>query len=101
MIMSFFLNKATVFHASGNATAQAAAFFVITAFGLYVLQNSVIYLLAERWQWPRQLTDLVRRSVGMPNNTTEILLKNGAKAAGTVVSLVWNYIMYKRVVFQI
>lgn len=101
MVISFFLNKATVFHAGGDATTQAIGFFVVTAFGLYVLQNSVIYLLAQRLRWPRRMLDYFRGRLGLPSLSTELVLKNGAKVAGTIVSLAWNYILYKQVVFRI
>ncbi len=101
MVISFFLNKSAVFRAGGEPGFQALSFFLITAFGLYVLQNCVIYLLAQRWRWPRQLVNLFRQRVGLQRPGTEFILKNGAKAAGTLVSLTWNYFMYKQVVFNI
>lgn len=101
MVISFFLNKSAVFHADGESGFQAASFFLITAFGLYVLQNSVIYVLAQRWRWPRQLVNLIRSRLGLRRPSTDFILKNSAKVAGTLISLTWNYIMYKQVVFRI
>jgi putative flippase GtrA len=34
------------------------------------------------------------------NGHDEFLIKNAAKAAGTVLSLAWNFIMYKKVIFK-
>lgn len=103
MVFSFFANRQEVFLAgrSGDPVAQALLFFLVTGFGLYVLQTGVLYLLLYKWQWPTRLVDWVLRVSG-PKQTpaVDVVLRNGAKAAGTVVSLIWNFFMYKYVVFR-
>lgn len=99
MVFSFFVNRSFVFYGHGNELVQAALFFGVTAFGLYVLQNGVIYLLAERLKWPRRLAILLTRSRHIPLES-EFVLKNGAKLVGTIVSLTWNYLLYGRIVFR-
>lgn len=99
MTFSFFANRNFVFSGHGNEAEEALLFFGITAFGLYVLQNGVIYLLTSGWDWPRKVTARFTASHHVPLET-DFVLKNGAKVAGTVLSLTWNYIMYGRVVFH-
>lgn len=103
MVFSFFANRQEVFLAgrSGDPVAQAVLFFLVTGFGLYVLQTGVLYLLLYRWQWPTLLVDWVLR-VSSPKQSPaeDLVLRNGAKAAGTIVSLIWNFFMYKYVVFR-
>src|SRR5476651_2193275 len=46
MIFSFIANRKVVFKGGRHsAIRQAIVFFVVTAFGLYVLQNGIIHLL--------------------------------------------------------
>ncbi len=99
MLFSFFVNRNYVFYGQGNEFIQAAMFLAVTAFGLYVLQNGVIYLLTSFFVWPRRLTDRLTRSQHIPLES-DFVLKNGAKAIATAISLVWNYILYGRVVFR-
>jgi putative flippase GtrA len=100
MMFSFMANKNLVFKkTNGSVAVQAAVFFATTAFGLYVLQSGTIILLTDIWLWP------VHTLVGLAHLLTvtghdEFIIKNGAKAAATLVSLTWNYIMYKKVVFR-
>ncbi|MEO7617625.1 MAG: GtrA family protein [Candidatus Saccharibacteria bacterium] len=99
MIFSFLVNRSFVFQGQGNEFQQAVLFFVFTAFGLYVLQNGVIYLLTEYLKWPRKLVTRLTHSRHIPLEP-DFVLKNGAKLTGTVVSLIWNYLLYGRIVFR-
>lgn len=99
MICSFFLNREAVFRGGeGSVVHQAVIFFAVTAFGLYVLQNAVLYLLLRRWNWPAKLVTWLLTLFRI-NLSTDFVLKNGAKLAATVVSLAWNFVLYKYVVF--
>ncbi len=99
MICSFLLNRNFVFSGNGNPLFQAALFIGITAFGLYVLQNGVIYLFTKVWSWPSKITQRLIRLMGIPL-TNDFVLKNSAKVIGTLVSLIWNYLLYSKVVFR-
>ena len=99
MIFSFSANKKMVFKpGKGSFVRQAVIFFAVTAFGLYVLQLGTIKLLTDIWLAPISIGLAVAHFVGIVGHD-QFLAKNGAKAAATVVSLVWNYVMYKKVVF--
>ena len=96
MIFSFFANRHVVFGAKdGDARKQAMLFVLVTASSIYVIQNIVIYVLADLWTWP---LDTAHDIIGILEK--DIFVTNGAKAAATVASLVWNFLFYDRVVFK-
>jgi len=100
MAFSFLANKHVVFQkGKGSAIRQGAKFFIVTAFGLYVLQTGTIKLLTDVWLAPIALGLGLAHSFGIMGHD-QFLIKNGAKAIATVISLTWNYIMYKKVVFS-
>ena len=100
MVFSFFANKHVVFKPSGgNAAAQAVKFWVVTAVGLYILQTGTIWLLTDVVPEPINFGLFVSHTFGITGHD-EFLTKNLAKAVATCVSLIWNYIMYKKVVFK-
>ena len=83
---SFFANKKYTFKSrGGNLKRQIVLFVIVTLFGLWVLQNAVM-----------QLVLLPLSGLGLSGETSLLI----AKAIATLVSLVWNYIMYSRVVFK-
>jgi putative flippase GtrA len=82
---SFFANKKYTFKTTDTNIVREIVFFVaITLFGLWVLQTFVIYVVTAAFSGLR-----------IPDNLTLLI----AKLVATVVSLVWNYTMYSRVVF--
>lgn len=100
MIFSFMANRHVVFKKHGTPIIkQSISFLLVTAFGLYVLQTGAIKLLTDVWLYPMQVGILVAHTIGIRGHD-EFLIKNGAKAIATVISLTWNYIMYKKVVFK-
>jgi len=100
MIFSFIANKRVVFKKhSGSVVKQGLVFFAVTAFGLYVLQTGTIMLLTDVWRYPMNLGLTMAHTAGITHHD-DFLIKNGAKAIATAVSLTWNYVMYKRVVFR-
>lgn len=83
---SFFANKKYAFKSkNGNVKRELLLFVIVTLFGLWVLQTVVI-----------QLVLLPLNSVGLPSETSLLI----AKVIATLISLIWNYIMYSRVVFK-
>lgn len=101
MVFSFFANKQLVFKpGERHVASQAIAFFVVTAFGLYVIQNGIIHLLTAVWPEPLHGIVHIVRGVGIHFFSDGFYINNGAKAIATVASLTWNYIVYKRVVFR-
>lgn len=102
MVFSFTANKRLVFKPqSGSVMKQAIIFYAVTAFGLYVLQTGTIHILKDVWLGPIDLLLLIVHSLGLSQYLPDtFVINNGAKAAGTVLSLAWNYVMYRKVVFK-
>lgn len=85
-IFSFFANKTFTFKAkSGNAKREFISFIVVTLIGLWVLQPLII----------AAITHLLEATT--LNDAMTLLV---AKLIATVVSLIWNYILYSRIVFK-
>ena len=88
-IISFLMNKGVAFKSVSNNKKELihemVLFILVTLFGLWVIQNIVI-------------------STAMP--IFENLLKNKrislllSKLIATIFSLIWNFILYKKVVFK-
>lgn len=84
LTFSFIANRSFTFGVTGNALAQAAKFLVVTLIGLWGLQPLI--LLGG--------SALLGAAIG----AGPALLV--AKIAATVVSMVWNYLLYDRFVFR-
>jgi putative flippase GtrA len=82
---SFFANKKYTFKTTDTDVKREVILFIaVTLFGLWVLQTIVIKILTA--------------FISTHLSSNEALLV--AKLAATVVSLIWNYILYSRVVFK-
>jgi putative flippase GtrA len=86
LIFSFFANKSFTFkNKTGNAKKQFAAFLLVTITGLWVLQPIIIWLV----------TSMLESQI-----TNESILLFIAKLIATIGSLIWNYLLYSRLVFK-
>ncbi len=101
MTFSFLANRHVVFKGANQASVhrQILLFLAVTGFGLYILQTGTIKLLTEVWLAPLALVLALAHMLGISAHD-QFIIKNGAKAIATMVSLTWNYIMYKKVVFK-
>ncbi|MET8849453.1 GtrA family protein [Amycolatopsis sp. NPDC004625] len=80
MLLSFTLNRNFTFRAKdGDVRRQALLFFGVTAFGLWVIQALVILGVTKAFPGVHVLIP---------------------KFAGIAVGLVWNYLLYHKVVFR-
>lgn len=85
-VFSFFANKKYTFKSTNkNIKYEIISFIIITLFGLWVLQNGIIWLI----------TSLIKNIVSQ-----EQLALFAAKLLATAISLVWNYCLYDKVVFK-
>jgi putative flippase GtrA len=86
LIFSFFANKTFTFKDSGkNTGAKFASFFIITLFGLWIMQPIIIEgtrLLIEPWVTNKYFVLLI------------------GKVLASIITLVWNYLMYRKFVFK-
>ncbi len=86
-IFSFFMNRKYTFQSnSKHIVREIILFITITLFGLWVIQNIIIWLLAPIFIAQFSASDEIATLV--------------AKLFATIASLTWNYIMYDRVVFK-
>lgn len=86
LIFSFFANKSFTFkHKEGHAKKQFALFLIITLIGLWVIQPLII------WGSTSALEGTIT------NDTANLFI---AKLIATFASLVWNYILYSKIVFK-
>jgi putative flippase GtrA len=83
---SFFANKKYTFKTTDtDVRRELVLFIIVTLFGLWVLQSAIIALVTGLLS-PLQLSQ-----------DTALL---AAKLCATAGSLVWNYVLYSRVVFK-
>jgi putative flippase GtrA len=100
MTLSYLLNKSVVFkYEKGHQVGKIAKFIVVTAFGLFVLQNGIIYLLVHKFAFPGNLAITIIHDIGLTGLSHSFISLNIAKALATAVTLIWNYFMYRYVVF--
>lgn len=85
---SFVANKKFTFKTSGtNVRRELLLFVLVTLFGLWVLQSLVI---------SATLAAIDASGLHMSENIALF----AAKIIATIVSLVWNYLLYAKVVFR-
>lgn len=86
LIFSFFANKKFTFKDnSKNRTAQIIKFLVVTLFGLWIIQPVII----EGFKF-------ISEPTGMSSGLTLLI----GKILATGASLIWNYILYSRFIFN-
>lgn len=85
-VFSFFANKKFTFQSSSkeNIVREMILFTIVTLFGLWVIQGLIIHFLTP-----------VMVSFGF----AETVALLGSKLIATAASLIWNYLLYSRVVF--
>lgn len=100
MIFSFFANKSAVFQDKQKAVGlQAVKFFAITAVNIYIIQLAVIYVVKKSFLIP--LADSTAKLLHLAAIfTPDFMSKNVPFFSAILIGLVWNYLMYKKVVFK-
>lgn len=85
LIFSFFANKKFTFRDnSRNKTSQIVRFLVVTLFGLWIIQPVIIEGV---------------KLIASPLNINSGLILLIGKILATCATLVWNYVLYSRIVF--
>lgn len=84
LIISFLLNRKWTFRSDGDQRRQFVLFLVVTLIGLWGVQTALIWLVEQ----------LLGGWLEGP------LLLGVAKLVATAGSLIWNYLLYDRVVFK-
>ena len=86
LVFSFFANKSFTFkNTDKNAKKQFLLFLAVTLAGLWILQPIIIWGISP---------------ILAPHIPNEAILLFVAKLIATVASLIWNYLLYSRLVFK-
>lgn len=86
LIFSFFANKSFTFkNKTANAKKQFVLFLVVTLAGLWILQPIIISIC----------TNFLAPYI--TNSNINLFV---AKLIATIASLIWNYLLYSRLVFK-
>ena len=89
ILVSYLLNKKAVFGSNEKTSKrQILLFITVTLTGLWVIQSIVITAVSQ----------LGHTLFALDSHDIEVLFV--AKVCATVVTLVWNYVWYSRVVFK-
>ena len=94
LLLSYYLNAKFTFKPDSRSKRSFLYFVAVTLFGLWVLQTTIIYFLMPVSE---SLPSAVFSWLGPLSSSATILLP---KLVATVVSLIWNYILYNKVVFK-
>ncbi len=85
-IFSYFMNKSYTFKFTGKSSKRQFGLFIsITIFGLWVLQPIIIYFVT-----------LILKDLDIQSSIALFV----TKLLATAVTLVWNYVLYKKYVFR-
>lgn len=100
MTFSFLANRRFVFKSNNRGRKQVIQFVLVTVTGLYVVQTIVIYGLTELWVWPLEsLYDLISGLDIAQDISQNFVITNGAKVVATAMTMIWNFVLYQRLVF--
>lgn len=82
--VSFFINRSYTFDSTNqNVTRQIVLFTIVTLFGLWVIQPAIIYVFEHIYQDAITWTiTIIAKLIAMP------------------VTMLYNYLLYSRVVFR-
>lgn len=102
MLFSYTANNRWVFGGGRRLSAKKAlSFAVITLLGLYGLQTIVIYMLTRHWLLAASIVTRVLEGLGLVGYFSEdFIIANTAKVLATVVTAIWNFVLYKKYVFN-
>lgn len=86
MGVSFLGNRRFVFGATGNRTRELVLFVVVCGVGVWLIQPAVILGVSA--------------SLSAGTSLAELAIAPVAKGAAIVVAAVWNFLLYRRLVFR-
>lgn len=94
---SYILNHKIVFRQQGGLTLKGYGhFLLITGFSVLVIQNIVIFTAKHLFVVPEdRYIEILNHSV-----SERVLELNLAKVVAVLIGMVWNFLLYKYVVFK-
>lgn len=99
MINSYIFNMRFTFKVRNIDTRHTVYFFVVTIFGIYVIRPIILKVLTDVWLWPSQVAYAITNGLRLPFSQ-DFDQRNLALLVAIMVVLVYNYLMYKHVVFS-
>ena len=93
--LSYTLNKKFAFKSNSAHAKSLFLFLLVTLIGLWILQPIVIKLALLVLN-TSSISSLAAQIIARPERFFELI----AKLSATPVTLVWNYLLYKHVVFK-
>lgn len=100
---SFFISRSYVFKQKDTKTHMIIPFIATNLFGIFILQSLVIKLLLGPLETPAEYIQNLASIWNIPlvsNFSLNFFDTNLAKAFATLVTLVWNYVIYNYVIFK-
>jgi putative flippase GtrA len=94
LIGSYFLNSRLTFKSKKWTFKSFALFVGVTIFGLWFLQTGVIYLITPLFS---SIPEFLWRIAGPLEDTAKTV---APKIVATVVTFVWNFMWYNKVIFK-
>lgn len=99
MINSFIFNQRYTFRAKHTPPLQIGYFFALTIFGLYVIRPIVISFFTKTWLWPAHTVYRLTHALHLPLSAA-FDQRNFALGMAILIVLFYNYVTYKRLVFN-
>src|SRR3989344_3533918 len=101
MINSFILNRQWAFDAGrGNIYVQAVKFIVITAIGMFVVHQIVFNIFYYQLGYIFDFVSQVTHFLNLASLSKDFIILNFSKALAILVSMIWNFLGYKFLVFK-
>ncbi len=101
MVFRFTANRKFVFKSDGDHRSQMVKFITVTLAGLYILQTVIIILLTEWFTWPLETATSMIHAIGpLDALSQDFIFTNGSKVVATIASMIWNYTLYNKLVFN-
>ncbi|MFO0862538.1 MAG: GtrA family protein [Candidatus Saccharibacteria bacterium] len=98
MINSFIFNMRFTFKARNVDALHAIYFFVLTMIGVYVFRPILLKFFTDVWTWPVLTADHISSFLHLPLSQL-FVERNVALAVTILLVLVYNYLVYKYIVF--
>ncbi len=101
--LSFYLNRRYVFKSKETQNKMFVPFLAITLSSIFIIQSLIIGLALTAFDPLARVSMEIVRDLHIPifqNFTFNFYEANLAKIAATAGSMIWNYIGYKKFVFQ-
>lgn len=113
MVNSFYWNKKRTFKDNRKTNiGQMLRFILATIVGVFIIQTFVVYFLTKIWLYPGNLAITMVDIIGLSKNSAasgwlnfplfsgDFVFNNFAKCWGVGFGMVWNFVLYKKWVFE-